>query len=173
MSPTPEGAFTAKRNQTPADGRSEPHQQKRTRSEESLGDTPPAKVPSPAPASGSLEEPRVPAAAATPAPAAPADPQPVAAAAQGRGAVLPTPVSLASAQSVKEAPPASPSLAASSEWRKCLCLQETLLGAYARPPPRNYSAIYSPPNPTQASSEVHHSISKTSKHWYANCPHPS
>ncbi len=49
--------------QMPPDGRSEPHQQKRSRSEESLMETPPAEMPSPAPALGSLEEPRVPAAA--------------------------------------------------------------------------------------------------------------
>lgn len=108
----------ASSSQMPADGRSEPHQQKRTRSEESLGDTPPAKVPSPAPASGSPKESRVPAVAATPASVAPTDPQPVTAAAQGHGAVPPAPVSSASAQSVLGVPPVSPILAASSEWRK-------------------------------------------------------
>ncbi|XP_050721099.1 uncharacterized protein LOC127000969 [Eriocheir sinensis] len=105
----------ASSNLTLADGRIEPHQQKCTRSEESLEDTLPAKVPSPAPASGSLEEPRVPAATATSAPAAPADPQPVTADTQGHVANLPAPVSSTSTQSVPEAPPVSPSLAASSE----------------------------------------------------------
>lgn len=75
-------------------------------------DTPPVKVPSPAPASVSLEESRVPATAATPAPVAPVDPQPMTAVTQGHGAVLPVPVSSASAQFVAEAPPVSPSLAA-------------------------------------------------------------
>ncbi|XP_050721100.1 Krueppel-like factor 13 [Eriocheir sinensis] len=112
----------------PANDPSEPHQQKRTRSEESLGDTPPAKVPSPAPAFRSLKESRVPTAAATPALMAPADPQPVTAAAQGHGAVLPAPVTSASEKSVPEVPPVSPSLAASSEWRN-------VVGGRVRKPP--------------------------------------
>ncbi|XP_050740028.1 30S ribosomal protein S3-like [Eriocheir sinensis] len=148
--------------QTPADGRSEPHQQKRSRSEESLRETPPAKMPSLVTASGSLEKTRVPAAAAIPALAAPAVSEPVTAAAKGQGAALPAPVSSASAQSMPGAPSVPRSLAASSGWRKVEGCRESPLGAYAHPPPRNYSAIYSPADPTQAPSGVHHSISKTS-----------
>lgn len=97
--------------------RTEPQQQKRSRSEESLDETPPTKLQTPAPVVGSPEVPRASAAAAAPAPAAPAVCGPESAGAQACGASLPAPVASTSGESSPGTSSASSSSAATSEWR--------------------------------------------------------
>ncbi|XP_050703217.1 uncharacterized protein LOC126988850 [Eriocheir sinensis] len=94
-----------------------PQQQKRSRSEESLDETPPTKLQTPAPVVGSPEVPRASAAAAAPAPAAPAVCGPESAGAQACGASLPAPVASTSGESSPGTSSASSSSAATSEWR--------------------------------------------------------